>query len=136
MVALTRIYTRTGDKGTTALANGERRKKHDLRIEAYGTVDETNAAIGLARLHTDGELDAMLGRIQNELFDLGADLSTPDTGKPLPEPAALAWPSNGESMDSLHVLEQLESRFGLWVPKNSEEQRLPAAALSTTLWGS
>jgi len=84
VVALTRIYTRTGDKGTTALANGERRKKHDLRIEAYGTVDETNAAIGLARLHTDGELDAMLGRIQNELFDLGADLSTPDTGKPLP----------------------------------------------------
>ena len=83
MVALTRIYTRTGDKGTTALANGERRKKHDLRIEAYGTVDEINAAIGLARLHTDGELDAMLGRIQNELFDLGADLSTPDTGKPL-----------------------------------------------------
>ncbi|HEX8663637.1 MAG TPA: cob(I)yrinic acid a,c-diamide adenosyltransferase [Beijerinckiaceae bacterium] len=84
MVALTRIYTRTGDKGTTALASGERRPKHDLRIEAYGTVDETNAAVGLARLHTEGELDAMLGRIQNELFDLGADLSTPDTGKPLP----------------------------------------------------
>jgi cob(I)alamin adenosyltransferase len=84
VVALTRIYTRTGDKGTTALASGERRPKHDLRIEAYGTVDETNAAVGLARLHTEGELDAMLGRIQNELFDLGADLSTPDTGKPLP----------------------------------------------------
>ena len=85
MVALTRIYTRTGDKGTTALASGERRPKHDLRIEAYGTVDETNAAIGLARLHTqaDADLDAMLSRIQNELFDLGADLSTPDTGKPL-----------------------------------------------------
>ena len=84
MVALTRIYTRTGDKGTTALASGERRKKHDLRIEAYGTVDETNSCIGLARLHSEGELDAMLGRIQNELFDLGADLSMPDTGKPLP----------------------------------------------------
>ena len=83
MVALTRIYTRTGDKGTTGLATGERRKKHDLRIEAYGTVDETNACIGLARLHTEGELDAMLGRIQNELFDLGADLSTPQSGKPL-----------------------------------------------------
>jgi cob(I)alamin adenosyltransferase len=85
VVALTRIYTRTGDKGTTALASGERRPKHDLRIEAYGTVDETNAAIGLARLHTqaDADLDAMLSRIQNELFDLGADLSTPDTGKPL-----------------------------------------------------
>ena len=97
MVALTRIYTRTGDKGTTALASGERRKKHDLRIEAYGTVDETNAAIGLARLHTrgegDAELDAMLGRIQNELFDLGADLSTPDTGKPLPyEPLRILEP--------------------------------------------
>ena len=97
MVALTRIYTRTGDKGTTALASGERRPKHDLRIEAYGTVDETNAAIGLARLHTtgegDAELDAMLGRIQNELFDLGADLSTPDTGKPPPyEPLRILEP--------------------------------------------
>ncbi|MFL4986778.1 MAG: cob(I)yrinic acid a,c-diamide adenosyltransferase [Microvirga sp.] len=77
MVALNRIYTRTGDKGTTGLASGERRKKHDLRVEAYGTVDETNACVGLARLHTEGEVDAMLSRIQNELFDLGADLSVP-----------------------------------------------------------
>ncbi|HEX8165574.1 MAG TPA: cob(I)yrinic acid a,c-diamide adenosyltransferase [Beijerinckiaceae bacterium] len=84
MVALNRIYTRTGDKGTTGLASGGRRKKHDPRIEAYGTVDETNSCIGLARLHTEGELDAMLGRIQNELFDLGADLATPETGEPLP----------------------------------------------------
>ena len=84
MVALNRIYTRTGDKGTTGLASGERRKKHDLRVEAYGTVDETNACVGLARLHTEGEVDAMLSRIQNELFDLGADLATPETGKPLP----------------------------------------------------
>jgi cob(I)alamin adenosyltransferase len=84
VVALTRIYTRTGDKGTTRLASGESRKKHDLRIEAYGTVDETNACVGLARLHTEGELDAMLGRIQNELFDLGADLATPESDKPLP----------------------------------------------------
>ena len=86
MVALTRIYTRTGDKGTTGLASGERRPKHDLRIEAYGTVDEVNACVGLARLHTrdEAELDGMLGRIQNELFDLGADLATPDTDKPLP----------------------------------------------------
>jgi cob(I)alamin adenosyltransferase len=84
VVALTRIYTRTGDKGTTALASGERRKKHDLRIEAYGTVDETNACVGLARLHSEGEVDAMLSRIQNELFDLGADLATPETDKPLP----------------------------------------------------
>jgi cob(I)alamin adenosyltransferase len=84
VVALNRIYTRTGDKGTTGLARGERRKKHDLRVEAYGTVDETNACVGLARLHTEGEVDAMLSRIQNELFDLGADLATPETEKPLP----------------------------------------------------
>src|SRR4029078_3498569 len=78
MVVLNRIYTRTGDDGTTALATGERRKKYDLRIAAYGTVDETNAAIVLARLHTEGEIDAMLARIQNDLFDLGADLCTPE----------------------------------------------------------
>jgi cob(I)alamin adenosyltransferase len=86
MVVLNRIYTRTGDKGTTALATGERRAKHDLRISAYGTVDEANSALGLARLHTvteDAVLDAMLGRIQNDLFDLGAELATPDTGKKL-----------------------------------------------------
>jgi cob(I)alamin adenosyltransferase len=83
MVALTRIYTRTGDKGTTALATGERRPKYDLRIEAYGTVDETNACLGLARLHTAGQpIDEMLGRIQNDLFDLGADLATPESNKP------------------------------------------------------
>ncbi|MFL5136982.1 MAG: cob(I)yrinic acid a,c-diamide adenosyltransferase [Microvirga sp.] len=85
MVVLNRIYTRTGDKGTTALAAGGRRPKHDLRIEAFGTVDETNACIGLVRLHTAGhEIDAMLGRIQNDLFDLGADLATIETDKPLP----------------------------------------------------
>jgi cob(I)alamin adenosyltransferase len=85
LVVLNRIYTRTGDKGTTALAAGGRRPKHDLRIEAYGTVDETNACIGLVRLHTAGhEIDAMLGRIQNDLFDLGADLATVETDKPLP----------------------------------------------------
>ncbi len=77
MVVLNRIYTRTGDAGTTALANGERRSKADLRIETYGTVDETNACIGLARLHTTDTLDDVLGRIQNDLFDLGADLATP-----------------------------------------------------------
>jgi cob(I)alamin adenosyltransferase len=79
MVALNRIYTRVGDDGRTALVGGEMRPKHDLRVESYGTVDETNAAIGLARLHTgdDPGLDAMLARIQNDLFDLGADLATP-----------------------------------------------------------
>jgi cob(I)alamin adenosyltransferase len=79
MVVLNRIYTRTGDDGTTALGNGERRPKYDLRIAAYGTVDETNAAIGVARLHLADtrELDAVLGLIQNDLFDLGADLAVP-----------------------------------------------------------
>jgi cob(I)alamin adenosyltransferase len=84
MVALNRIYTRTGDKGTTGLVTGERRPKHDLRIEAYGTVDETNACLGLARLHTASQaLDPMLARIQNDLFDLGADLATPESDRPL-----------------------------------------------------
>jgi cob(I)alamin adenosyltransferase len=80
MVVLNRIYTRTGDDGTTALGTGERRSKHDPRIAAYGTIDELNAVIGLARLHTagDAELDAMLMRIQNDLFDLGADLCMPE----------------------------------------------------------
>lgn len=86
MVKLNRIYTRTGDDGTTGLTAGPRRPKYDLRVAAYGTVDETNACIGLARLHAaaeDAEVDAMLGRVSNDLFDLGADLSTPETGKPL-----------------------------------------------------
>jgi len=80
MVVLNRIYTRTGDDGSTALGSGERRPKYDLRISAYGTVDETNAALGVARLHLaqHPELDAMLGRIQNDLFDLGADLAVPE----------------------------------------------------------
>lgn len=88
MVTLNRIYTRTGDGGATRLATGEEVRKHDLRVEAYGAVDETNACIGLSRLHTaqSPDLDPMLGRIQNELFDLGADLATPDRpGK------ALGW---------------------------------------------
>ncbi len=82
MVVLNRIYTRSGDDGTTALGTGERRKKSDLRIASYGTVDELNAAIGMARLATagDGDIDPMLGRIQNDLFDLGADLCSPDRG--------------------------------------------------------
>ena len=84
MVVLSKIYTRTGDDGTTALGSGRRVSKYDLRVEAYGTLDETNAAIGIARLHTkDGppSLDAMLARIQNDLFDLGADLCFPDETK-------------------------------------------------------
>jgi len=81
MVTLNRIYTKTGDKGETALGDGTRLPKHALRISAYGTVDEANAAIGLARLHTHGQMDAMLARIQNDLFDLGADLCVPETTK-------------------------------------------------------
>ena len=78
MVTLNRIYTRTGDQGQTRLATGESVSKASLRVETYGAVDETNACIGLVRIHTaDGDLDAVLARIQNELFDLGADLSTP-----------------------------------------------------------
>jgi cob(I)alamin adenosyltransferase len=88
MVKLNKIYTRTGDDGTTGLGSGERRKKYDLRVAAYGTLDEANAAIGIARLHTAGDasqeglsLDAALSRIQNDLFDVGADLTMPGKGK-------------------------------------------------------
>ncbi len=84
MVRLTRIYTRGGDTGETSLGDGSRTPKDDLRVEAFGTVDEANASIGLARLHTEGAADAMLGRIQNDLFDLGADLCNPR-----PKPGAL-----------------------------------------------
>lgn len=85
MVVLNKIYTKTGDDGSTGLGNGERRKKYDLRVASYGTVDETNSCIGLARLHTKElpDMDEALARIQNDLFDLGADLATPDDGKPL-----------------------------------------------------
>jgi len=89
MVRLNKIYTRTGDNGTTGLVSGPRRSKSDLRVEAYGSVDETNAFVGLARQHTaaSAEMDAMLMRVQNDLFDLGADLATPETGeKPPCEP--------------------------------------------------
>lgn len=89
MVKLNKIYTRTGDDGSTGLVCGPRRKKHDPRVESYGDVDEANSAVGVARQHLAGypDLDAMLMRIQNDLFDLGADLATPDTGeKPEYEP--------------------------------------------------
>jgi cob(I)alamin adenosyltransferase len=82
MVRLTRIYTRGGDTGETSLGDGTRVVKHDTRVAAYGTVDEANATIGLARLHAVGEADAMLARIQNDLFDLGADLCTPEDPDP------------------------------------------------------
>jgi cob(I)alamin adenosyltransferase len=86
MVKLDKIYTRAGDGGSTRLATGETVAKQSPRVAAYGDVDETNAAIGVARLHAGAEpaLDAMLSRIQNELFDLGADLATPERDTPLP----------------------------------------------------
>lgn len=81
MVVLNKIYTRTGDDGDTALGNGSRVAKHSVRVTSYGTVDETNATVGLARLHATGEMDAQLAMIQNDLFDLGADLCRPDMEK-------------------------------------------------------
>ena len=100
MVTLNKIYTKSGDKGTTALATGERVAKHALRIESYGTVDETNSVIGIVRLHTGAmpKLDAMLARIQNELFDLGADLATPEKDE------KLGW-------EPLRILEAQETRL-------------------------
>lgn len=88
MVQLTRIYTRGGDKGQTSLGDGSRVGKHDPRVAAYGTVDEANAVVGIARLHTagDAEADGMLARIQNDLFDLGADLCTPEQDNPAHPP--------------------------------------------------
>ena len=92
MVVLNRIYTRTGDDGTTALGTGERRKKYDLRVAAYGTLDEVNAVIGVARLHTarDSNIDPALARIQNDLFDVGADLCLPSEKGKGPGGARLA----------------------------------------------
>ncbi|RJG43873.1 cob(I)yrinic acid a,c-diamide adenosyltransferase [Mesorhizobium sp. DCY119] len=103
MVKLNKIYTRTGDDGTTGLGTGERRLKSDTRVDAYGTVDEANACIGLARVHTGAEhpeIDAMLARIQNDLFDLGADLATPDDGKPLGYEPLRIIPSQVERVEA------------------------------------
>jgi cob(I)alamin adenosyltransferase len=117
MVKLNKIYTRTGDDGTTGLGTGERVLKSDTRVDAYGTVDEANACIGLARLHTaqqHPDVDAMLGRIQNDLFDLGADLATPESDKPLGYEALRIIPSQvvriEKDIDALNAdLEPLRS---------------------------
>jgi len=82
MVKLTRIYTRTGDSGQTGLGDGSRVSKHAERVAAYGSVDEANSVLGMARLHADSALDSMLERVQNDLFDLGADLCTPEVDDP------------------------------------------------------
>lgn len=104
MVKLDRIYTRGGDKGATSLADGARRRKDDIRVEAYGAIDETNAAIGVARLAIeprDAALDAMLERIQNDLFDLGAELATPvEPGTPIdPATRLVITPSQVERLE-------------------------------------
>ena len=116
MVKLNKIYTRTGDNGTTGLVAGPRRKKHDLRVESYGEVDEANSAIGLARQHLADfpALDRMLMRVQNDLFDLGADLATPETGRKLDyEPLRIAQAQVDrleKEIDALNVdLEPLRS---------------------------
>jgi cob(I)alamin adenosyltransferase len=102
MVTLNRIYTRTGDKGSTRLATGAVVSKSDLRVEAYGAVDETNACLGLARLHTAdaGEFDAALARLQNELFDLGADLATPPKPDEAPGAALRILDSQVERLEA------------------------------------
>ena len=106
MVVLNKIYTRTGDAGTTALGTGERVPKHALRIAAYGSVDETNAAIGVARVHLAGDdLDALLARIQNDLFDLGADLCVPET------PAEVAAAGSQPQRERLRVSEAQVARL-------------------------
>ena len=109
MVKLTKIYTRGGDRGETSLGDGARVAKHDPRIAAYGSVDEANAAIGLARLHTDGEADAMLGRIQNDLFDLGADLCVPQG--PSAEGAEGAEGERGRLRIAAPQVERLEAEI-------------------------
>lgn len=90
MVVLNKITTKTGDDGTSSLTNGERRKKCDVRFAAIGTVDETNAVIGIARLHAGPKLDPLLAAIQNDLFDLGADLSTPEADAPRTPPLRMS----------------------------------------------
>ena len=110
MVILNRIYTRTGDAGETALGNGERVSKANIRIAAYGTVDETNATVGVARLHTGGmKLDQMLARIQNELFDLGADLCVSDRGQKLDYEPLRILPKQFERLE--HEIDELNGEL-------------------------
>jgi cob(I)alamin adenosyltransferase len=112
MVVLNKIYTRSGDKGTTALGSGERVPKNHARIDAYGTVDETNALIGMARVELAGSepvVDEMLGRIQNDLFDLGADLCVPEAEGEEPGKALRVAASQAERLEG--EIDQLNSEL-------------------------
>ncbi len=129
MVVLNKIYTKTGDAGETALGNGARVAKHALRVTAYGTVDELNATVGLARLHAEGEVDVALSRIQNDLFDLGADLCRPDMEKD----GEAGYPVLRMSMDQTARLEtEIDAMIAVLEPLRSFI--LPAgSALATHL---
>jgi cob(I)alamin adenosyltransferase len=119
MVVLNRIYTRTGDDGSTALGSGERRPKFDLRVAAYGTVDETNAAIGVAQLHlaAEPEVAAILARVQNDLFDLGADLAAPE-------------PLGGDARERLRIVDSQVERIEADIDRlNSELSSLKSFVL-------
>jgi len=111
MVVLSKIYTKTGDAGETGLGNGARVAKHSTRVQAYGTVDETNATVGMARLHSTGDVDAALARISNDLFDLGADLCTPDMHKD----ATAAYPPlriiEGQVLRLEHEIDAMNERL-------------------------
>jgi len=120
-VKLTKIYTRGGDTGETSLGNGDRTAKHDLRVAAYGCVDETNATIGLARLYTDGDADAMLARIQNDLFDLGADLCRPGDGSETDEALRIVDGQVARLESEIDTMnEQLEALTSFILPGGSQ----------------
>lgn len=111
MVVLNKIYTRTGDKGDTALGDGSRRPKHDARVEAYGTVDELNATIGMARQHAHGTMAARLAAIQNDLFDLGADLCRPDMDKDSESPHPVLRVSEAQVTRLEHEIDLMNKKL-------------------------
>jgi len=121
MVRLTKIYTRGGDRGQTSLGDGTRVAKHELRVAAYGTVDEANAAIGLARQHTETLADAMLARIQNDLFDVGADLCRPGEDDSGLRVRSAQVTRLEEEIDALNRTEQAELVALMWIGRGDAE---------------